>query len=176
VYPFPPPAGCEHKSVSFSTTSSMDEKLYPFSTVNVCVDVRGYPFPPQAGCEQEGVFLSTTAVWTRSCIPFHSQQCGRVGVFLSTLTLQSNLVNSLEILWTWGCFPVHHQECGREGVSLSAARSVDGSRGGHRHWQVGRMPSPVSECSGTGMRCWVPEYRCRRHWSRCRCPAMCIRP
>ncbi len=146
VYPFPPPAGCEHKSVSFSTTSSMDERLFPFPR-SMCVDVRGYPFSPQAGCEQEGVLLSTTAVWTRSCIPFHSQQCGRVGVFLSTLTLQSNLVNSVEILWTWGCFPFHHQECGREGVSLSAARMQCGWQ---QRW-ASTLASRSNAQSGIGM-------------------------
>ncbi len=32
--------------------------------------------------------------------------------------------------------------------------------------------SPVPECSGTGLRYRMPECRCRRHWTRCRCPAM----
>jgi hypothetical protein len=31
--------------------------------------------------------------------------------------------------------------------------------------------SPVSECSGTGLRYRMPECRCRRHRPRCRCPA-----
>jgi hypothetical protein len=35
-----------------------------------------------------------------------------------------------------------------------------------------RESSPVPECSSAGLRCWVPEYRCRRHWTRGRCPAM----
>ncbi len=35
-----------------------------------------------------------------------------------------------------------------------------------------RGSSPVRECSGTGLRYRMPECRFRRHWARCRCPAM----
>jgi hypothetical protein len=35
-----------------------------------------------------------------------------------------------------------------------------------------RGSSPVLECSGTGLRYRMPEYRCRRHRPRSRCPAM----
>ncbi len=37
-----------------------------------------------------------------------------------------------------------------------------------------RKPSPVPECSGIGLSCWMPECRCRRHRPRCRCPATAI--
>jgi hypothetical protein len=135
VYPFPPPAlwtrgcipfysqcVCGRKSVSFSTTSRVwtwgcipfhrqqcGQEVVSLSTVNVCVDVRVYPYPPRAGCEQEGVFLSTKAVWTRSCIPFHSQQCGREGVFLSTVKFSQQCGQSLDM----------------GGVFLSTTMSVD---------------------------------------------------
>jgi hypothetical protein len=33
---------------------------------------------------------------------------------------------------------------------------------------------PVPECYGTGLRCRMPEFRCRRHRPRCRCPAMLV--
>jgi hypothetical protein len=33
-------------------------------------------------------------------------------------------------------------------------------------------PSPVPECSGTGLRYRISECRCRSHRPRCRCPAM----
>ncbi len=39
-----------------------------------------------------------------------------------------------------------------------------------------RGPSPVPECSGTGLRYRMPERRCRRHRPRCRCPAMVFMP
>jgi hypothetical protein len=35
-------------------------------------------------------------------------------------------------------------------------------------------PSPVPECPDTGLRCRMPECRCRRHGPRCQCPAMVI--
>jgi hypothetical protein len=35
-----------------------------------------------------------------------------------------------------------------------------------------RRSSPVPECSVTRLRCWMPECRCRRHWTQCGCPAM----
>ncbi len=35
-------------------------------------------------------------------------------------------------------------------------------------------PSPVPECSDTGLRCRMPEWRCRWHGPRCQCPAMVI--
>ncbi len=37
-----------------------------------------------------------------------------------------------------------------------------------------RKPSPVTECSLTGLSCWMPEWRCRRHRPRYRCPAMVL--
>ncbi len=33
-------------------------------------------------------------------------------------------------------------------------------------------PSPVPECYGTRLRCWMPEYRCWQHRPWCLCPAM----
>jgi hypothetical protein len=35
-----------------------------------------------------------------------------------------------------------------------------------------RGPSPVLECSGTGLRYRMPECLCCRHRPRCRCPAI----
>jgi hypothetical protein len=34
-------------------------------------------------------------------------------------------------------------------------------------------PNPIPECCGTGLRCWMPKYRCR-HQPRCWCPSMTI--
>ncbi len=34
------------------------------------------------------------------------------------------------------------------------------------------VPLSVPECHGTGLRCWMPKNRCRRHRPRCRCPAL----
>jgi len=41
--------------------------------------------------------------------------------------------------------------------------------------QVGtgiRRLNQVPECSNTGLGCWMPEWRCRRHQPQCRCPSM----
>ena len=48
-----------------------------------------------------------------------------------------------------------------------------------REWIEMPMPEAVwyrnkRTQSGNGLRCWVPEYWCWRHWSRCQCPAMVI--
>jgi hypothetical protein len=37
-----------------------------------------------------------------------------------------------------------------------------------------RKSSAVTECSVTGLSCWMPEWRCRRHRPRYRCPAMVL--
>ncbi len=42
-------------------------------------------------------------------------------------------------------------------------------------WKRMSMPelaSPVTECSSTGLRCWISECRCRWHQPKRRCPAM----
>ncbi len=118
MYPFPPPAGCEHEGISFSTTSRVwTWGCIPFHHQQG-VNMRVYPFPPPAGCEHEGISLSTTSrVWTWGYILFHHQQgvnmrvysfpptagCEHEGVFLSTTSRD-----------------------GRESVSLSTVNNANG--------------------------------------------------
>jgi hypothetical protein len=83
-------------------------------------------------------------------------------------------------------YPVssHHKLYGRAGCTPFSLRSVFVNAGSRNGWyrnekecrcrnQSGteiRGPSPV--CSGTGLRCRMPECRCRRHQTWCRCPAV----
>ncbi len=65
------------------------------SNVNVWV----YPFPP-------------SALWTWGCIPVYSQQCGRGGVFLSTISsveVEGVSIFTVSSVWTCRVYPSYRQ-------------------------------------------------------------------
>ncbi len=85
----------------------------------------------------------------------------------------------LPAVWTFTGYPFHNhqnQQCGRAGrTSFSNAGMLDCPASSQSGTGI-RGPSPVPECSSTGLRYRKPEFRCRRHRPRCRCPAMLLIP
>jgi hypothetical protein len=71
-----------YKGIYFSTTGSMDVRMFSFpeSTFKVCVDLWVYTLPPPAGCERAGVFIFTV----NSVDMGVYRQCGLCGGSLTT--------------------------------------------------------------------------------------------
>ncbi len=76
----------------------------------------------------------------------------------------ARITPSADVYGRAGCVPVHCQQYGRA-ECVPFYRQQYGGTGI-------RVPSPVPDCSGTGLRHRMPECRCWRHRPRCRCPAM----
>ncbi len=104
----------------------------------------------------------SAAVYRRAgCITFHYSTC------------------SVDVHWVMGIpFTTTNNSFFKcRNVRLSGIQSVryrneQKFRCRHQFVTKIRGPSPVPECSGTGLRYKIRECRCRRHRPRCRCPAM----
>ncbi len=160
------------------------------------MNVPGVSISTASSMDVKDKSLSPTSVWTCWCVPFHIQRnqrrgCNhfhsqeyeravyRVYTFLTPAVwtcrvypLLPPAVLTLPAVWTcrvcpflppasWTCKECPFFKC--RNVGLSGIQSV--------RYRI-RGPSLVQECSDTGLRYRMPEFRCRWHQPRCRCPAM----
>jgi hypothetical protein len=142
------------------------------------VDVQGVSLSVSTAnsVDAQGVSLSPACCMDVQCvIHLHHHQCGRAGC-ISVLRQQSRRAGCITHSQTSaiyrrgaGCILLHlYAVFLNAGMSDCTASDQSGT-GMTMPEAVGYQNKGSSD---TGLRCWVPEYRCRRHWSRCRCPAM----
>ncbi len=174
VFSCPPPAVGTWGRIPFCLTQC--GVSLSVSTAIAVLTHRVYPFSP-------------LAVWTCSvcihlhhhqcgraeCIHLRRKQCGRASLCISVPRQQSRRARCITHSPSpaiyrrgAGCILLHlHAMFLNAGMSDCTASDQSGTGM--------TMPEAVYQnkgSSGTRLRCWGPEYLCRRHWSRCRCPAM----
>ncbi len=117
--------------------------------------------------------LTAEGVIRRMCghIP---QECRKIFLFLQCSSVNVQSV-SQSIVCSVGVQGVRFYQYRNAGLSgIWSVRYRNEQKCGCRN-QSGtgiRGPSPVPECSGTGLRYRMLECRCRRHQPRCRCQAI----
>jgi hypothetical protein len=153
VYPFSTTRSNDVPDVSLSANSSKDVQDVSFSTAR-SMDARVYQSSPPA-------------LWTcLGCYPVHCtctvypSKASVLGISLSTL--------------------IHFLNGGISDCSASAQLGIgkNANAGTCRvpedRYPVRYWAAPASECSGTGQRCRMPDWRFRRLRLKCRCPAVSV--
>ncbi len=189
-------ADMDVQGVFLSTNSSMDCRMYscppPVWTCRMSPRHEQYG---RAGClstssskDVQGV-SPPTVVWTCR-VSLHHQQYGRAechsttgstwrhaGWLCTTSSVDAQGVFPPQAVWTWMVFSF------QPSYSFCKCRTVRHPVLPVSEWKTMQMPEPVRygtvtmwptpvlECSGTGLRCRLTECWCRRHQPWCRFPA-----